>query len=186
MRNKLAIVGVVLLSLACFSQETLTHSIGGQHTVGSASNAIPPTFSVTSPTGGTVSAPISVATTATSPVGIFSVQLLMCSTIFGTVNVPPYNFTWDTTLYTNASHSLVAVATDFNGLVASSPTGTVTGSNGGGASNPFFVSLQTRAGSKFKTTPSVPVPLRTSLHKGPDRHPETYGSCAGSVAYTDN
>src|ERR1700690_1365983 len=186
MRNKLAIVGVVLLSLACFSQETLTHAIGGQHTVGIASNAIPPTVSITSPTGGTVSATITVATTATSPVGIFSVQLLIDSTIFGTVNVPPYNFTWDTTLYTNASHSLVAVATDINGLVASSSTVTVTVSNGGGGSNPFFASLPTRWVSKFITTPSVTITLGTSLNKGPNCHTETYGSCSGSVAYTDN
>lgn len=178
---------IALLSCASLlsAQNTRAHSLGGGRTIGIAGNAMPPTVAITSPTGGTVSGTITVAVSATSPVGIFSVELLIDGTIFGTDNVPPYNFSWNTTLYSNATHSLQAEAIDINGLTAFSSTVTVTVSNVI-ATTPFFAALPTQWVSNFISTPTVTITLGTSPNKGPNCHTETYGSCSGAVLYTDD
>src|SRR5216683_739488 len=73
----------------------------------------PPTTSITSPTGGsTVSGTVSVSASSSDTVGVTSIQLLVDGALAGTVTAAPYNFSWNTTLLANGSHTLQTKAFD--------------------------------------------------------------------------
>jgi hypothetical protein len=92
----------------------------------------PPTAILNSPAAGTVSGTVNITSTASSSVGIASVQYYLDGTVLGSPVAagPSYTFTWDTTSTTNGSHTLTAVATDTqNQKGAASPGITVNVSN---------------------------------------------------------
>jgi hypothetical protein len=92
----------------------------------------PPTISITSPTGGSVSGTLSVmaTATATAPASMASVQFKVDGTPIATVNGigPSFSTSWNTTTFSNAGHTLTAIATDTLGRSASASV-TVTVSN---------------------------------------------------------
>jgi len=110
---------------------------------------------IISPTNSaTVSGTVNVTATTTSTFGIASIQFYLDSSPLGaavTASSSPntYTTTWNTTGSTNGSHTLLAVATDNNGNVATSSPVTVTVNNvvssggGGGGSVYYSLSLAT-------------------------------------------
>ncbi len=96
----------------------------------------PPTVSITAPaSGATISGktvPVSATASATAGQTIASVQFKLDGNSLGSVSGPgPFNLTFDSTLQSNASHSLTAIATDSLGASATSQAITVVISNGG-------------------------------------------------------
>src|SRR6266849_8659670 len=91
----------------------------------------PPTVSITSPTNGaTVSGTISVVASASSSVGIASVQFLVDGANFGApATASPYTVSLNTTALSNGNHTLAATAKDTAGNSATSASITVTVSN---------------------------------------------------------
>lgn len=89
----------------------------------------PPVVAVTAPVG-SVSGTVTVTATAQSSIAIARVELFVGGTSLGVVTTPPYSVQWDTTTLANGSASLSAVATDVDGNVGTSPSVTVTVSNG--------------------------------------------------------
>ena len=90
-----------------------------------------PTVSITSPANGaTVSGTVTVSATASSGIGIAAVQLQVDGNNVGAADTSsPYDFSWNTTNYTNGSHALTAVATDTAGNSTVSAAVNVTVSN---------------------------------------------------------
>jgi parallel beta-helix repeat protein len=84
-----------------------------------------------SPTGGTIATgTISVSATATSTVGIASVQFYLDGSPLGSaVTSSPYTISWDTLTASDGSHTLYSVATDNNSNIASSSEITITVDN---------------------------------------------------------
>jgi subtilisin family serine protease len=94
----------------------------------------PPTVSIASPTGGTVSGSVKVSVNASDNVGVTRVDLLVNNTVVGTSNAAPYAFTWNTTAFANGSVTLAARAYDAAGYVTiSSVIVNVSNTAGGGA-----------------------------------------------------
>jgi hypothetical protein len=92
----------------------------------------PPTVTLTSPAAGAVSGTVNITSTASSSVGIASVQYYLDGTMLGSPVTagPSYTFSWDTTAATNGSHTLTAIATDTqNQKGTASPGVTVNVSN---------------------------------------------------------
>jgi hypothetical protein len=94
----------------------------------------PPTTSVTAPANGaTVSGTVTVTATASDNVGVTQMQLLIDgSVIASNTNATSLSFAWNTTTFTNASHTIVSKSFDAAGNVGTSATVTVTVSNGTG------------------------------------------------------
>ncbi|MGZ4716980.1 MAG: Ig-like domain-containing protein [Acidimicrobiales bacterium] len=94
---------------------------------------VPPTVAVSSPTAGqTVSNTVPVTITATPPAGgsVIRVQPLVDGQPLGpALSTAPYTASWNTTLVTNGTHTLSAVATDADGAVGTAPPVSVTVSN---------------------------------------------------------
>lgn len=95
-----------------------------------------PTTSITSPTAGAFvkGNAVTVTATATDTNGISKVELYVDGTIHGTADTTsPYSFTWNTTGFTNASHSLTVRAYDNRSntanMTTSSPAVSVTVDN---------------------------------------------------------
>jgi chitodextrinase len=98
----------------------------------SAPDSSPPTVSVTQPTvGATVTGTsVQVSATAADNVGVSSVQFQVDGANVGArLTAAPYQVTWNTTLYTNGTHTLKAVATDAAGNATTSSGVSVTVSN---------------------------------------------------------
>ena len=89
----------------------------------------PPVVAVTTPTGGATGT-VTVTATATASIAIAKVEIFAGGTSLGVVTVPPYAVSWDTTLISNGSVLLTAVATDVDGNVGTSPVRSVLVSNG--------------------------------------------------------
>lgn len=90
----------------------------------------PPTVSLTAPPNGTtVSGITGVTANASDNVGVSKVEFLVDNVIKASDTTSPYGFSWDTTTASNASHALVAKASDTAGNVTSSPATTVTVNN---------------------------------------------------------
>jgi hypothetical protein len=92
----------------------------------------PPTVSITSPANNaTVNGTVTVSTTASDNVGVASVQLQVDGANVGAADTSaPYNFSWNTTSVSNASHTLTAVAKDAAGNTTTSASVKVTVNNG--------------------------------------------------------
>lgn len=91
----------------------------------------PPTTSVTAPANGaTVSGTaVNVAASASDNVGVSKVEFYIDGVLKSTDTTSPYAFTWDTTAYSNASHTIQSKAYDAANNVGSSTTISVTVSN---------------------------------------------------------
>jgi hypothetical protein len=93
----------------------------------------PPSVSITSPTGGTVSGIVPVNVTASDNVGVTRVDLLVSGTLLASDMSAPYAFSWDSTALAGSSASLVARAYDAAGNATSSTAVIVTVASAGGA-----------------------------------------------------
>ena len=93
---------------------------------------IPPTVSISAPTGGaTVSGTaVTVAATASDNVGVAGVQFKLDGANLGAEDTTsPYSVPWNSTTATNGSHTLTAVARDAAGNIGTSAGVTVTANN---------------------------------------------------------
>jgi chitodextrinase len=92
----------------------------------------PPAVSIISPaSGATVSGTIAVTASATDNVGVAGIQFLYNGANLGVEDTTaPYSVSADTTTFLNGSHTLIAVARDAAGNVASSAPVTITVANG--------------------------------------------------------
>jgi Concanavalin A-like lectin/glucanases superfamily/Bacterial Ig domain len=90
-----------------------------------------PTVSITAPgNSATVSGTITVTASASSNVGVASVQFQLDGANLGAaVTASPYSVSWNTTASLNGSHTLTAIATDVAGNKTTSAVVTVTVSN---------------------------------------------------------
>ncbi len=88
-----------------------------------------PIISITTPSAGIVSGAtvaLSSSASASSPATVSSVQYYLDNVaLSSTISSSPYNYTWDTTTASNASHTLLAVALDTYGNYATSSPVTV-------------------------------------------------------------
>jgi hypothetical protein len=90
----------------------------------------PPSVSISSPTGGTVTGTITVSGNASDSNGIASVLFRVDGLTIGSADTTaPYEVSWSTASVANGSHVLTAVATDVAGNQATSAGVTVTVSN---------------------------------------------------------
>jgi hypothetical protein len=103
-------------------------------TTPSTTDTTPPATSVTAPANGaTVSGTVTVTATASDNVGVTQMQLLIDgSVVASNTNATSLSFAWNTTTFTNASHTIVSKSFDAAGNVGTSATVTVTVSNGTG------------------------------------------------------
>src|SRR6185503_16398009 len=91
------------------------------------------TTSITSPSNGaTVSGTVNVTASASDNVGVTHVEFYIDNALKGDDTTSPYSFSWDTTTYTNGSHSIFSRAYDAALNVGQSTTINVTVNNGGG------------------------------------------------------
>jgi len=91
----------------------------------------PPSVSITSPIGGSVSGSVAVSVSATDNVGVTRVDLLANNAMIATTNVAPYKMTWSTASYPNGSVTLKAMAYDAAGNSATSASVVVNVASGG-------------------------------------------------------
>ncbi|TLY18570.1 MAG: hypothetical protein E6K68_11140 [Nitrospirae bacterium] len=91
----------------------------------------PPAISLSSPNGGaTVAGTVSVSASATDNVGVVGVQFQLDGTNLGAeVTTAPHSVSWNTTLSSDGSHSLTAVARDAAGNTATAAAVSVTVDN---------------------------------------------------------
>lgn len=105
-------------------------------------DGVPPTATLTAPTGGTtVSGNVALAATASDNIGVERVEFLLDGALIGNDATAPYGATWNSATASNGAHTLHARAVDLAGNTgASAPVGvTVTG---GGQTAPVTVQFQ--------------------------------------------
>ena len=100
------------------------------------SDTSPPSVSIASPAGGTLSGIVPVSVSAGDNVGVTKVDLFVGGTLLASDAAVPYSFSWDTRTRPNGTYGLVAKAYDLAGNVASSSTVNVTVSNAVAAPTP--------------------------------------------------
>jgi alpha-tubulin suppressor-like RCC1 family protein/chitodextrinase len=112
-----------------------------------ASDTTAPTVSITSPANGaTVANSITVAVSASDNVGVVGVQFKVDGTNLGAEDLSaPYQLTFDTTIVSNGSHALTAIARDAAGNTKTATAVTITVNNGGSSS---IITGALAAGSK--------------------------------------
>ncbi|OGR83159.1 MAG: hypothetical protein A3J74_05090 [Elusimicrobia bacterium RIFCSPHIGHO2_02_FULL_57_9] len=95
------------------------------------SDTSPPTVSLTAPSNGaTVSGTVAVTATATDNIGVAGVQFKLDGTNLGAeLTSPPYSAPFNSTLSSNGSHALTAVARDAAGNTTTSAAVTITVNN---------------------------------------------------------
>jgi hypothetical protein len=94
------------------------------------SDTTAPTVSLTAPTAGaTVSGTVSVTATASDNVGVAKVEFYIDSVLKTTDTSSPYSYSWVTTSYTNAAHTVYAKAYDAANNAGTSTTVSVTVNN---------------------------------------------------------
>jgi beta-lactamase superfamily II metal-dependent hydrolase len=90
----------------------------------------PPTTSITAPANGaTVSGTVNVTASASDNVGVTQVEFYLDGALQSTDTAAPYEWSWNTTTATNASHSLTSKAYDAANNVGTSAAVTVTVNN---------------------------------------------------------
>ncbi len=98
---------------------------------GGGGDTTPPTTSVTAPANGaTVSGTVTVTASASDNVGVTKLELYVDGTLAVSATSGPLSYSWNTTLVSNGSHTLVSKAYDAANNVGTSTTVTVTVSNG--------------------------------------------------------
>ncbi len=95
----------------------------------------PPTVSLTSPVGGTVTVTVNLTANATDARGIGKVEFYAGLTLLGSDTTSPYSYSWDTAAFSNQSYVITARAYDTSGNAANSSSATVN------VANPPTVSL---------------------------------------------
>jgi subtilisin family serine protease len=96
-------------------------------TVNVTHDIVPPTTSITSPTGGqTVSGVFTVQASAQDNVGVSRTELYQDGVLIGTDTVAPYTFSWNTDPISEGSHTLFSKAYDGAGNVGTSANVNVT------------------------------------------------------------
>lgn len=93
------------------------------------SDTQPPTVSITSPTGGTVTGIVPINVTASDNVGVTRVELLVNGAVVATDITAPFQFSWDSTAAGTAGVTIAARAYDVAGNVGNSPAITVLPAN---------------------------------------------------------
>jgi hypothetical protein len=93
----------------------------------------PPSTSVNAPTNGsTVSATVTISASASDKVGVTKMEIYIDGALkTSNTNLTSISYSWNTTTFSNGSHSLVSKAYDAAGNVSTSLTVSVTVSNGG-------------------------------------------------------
>jgi O-glycosyl hydrolase len=140
---------------------TSTTSAGDTVTVNNAVAA--PVVSITAPaSGATVSGTTTVTASATSSIGVASVQFQLDGANAGSpVTAAPYIYSWDTAKSTNGSHTLKAIAKDTVGNSTTSAGDTVTVNN---AVAPPVVSITAPAnGATVSGTATVTATATSSI-----------------------
>ncbi len=90
----------------------------------------PPATAITAPAAGaSLSGQVAVTATSTDNIGVSRTELYVDNALYATDTTAPYSFTWDTTKFANASHSLQTKAYDSANNVGSSAAITVTVNN---------------------------------------------------------
>ncbi|MEN9649403.1 MAG: hypothetical protein RL094_370 [Candidatus Parcubacteria bacterium] len=96
-------------------------------------DAIAPSVSLITPTNASVIATTTtVSASASDNIGVVGVKFYVDTTLIGSEDtVAPYQVSFDTTSVSNASHTIVAVARDAGGNIATSSSATITVDNAG-------------------------------------------------------
>ncbi len=160
-------------------------------TGGGGGDTTPPTTSITSPTNGaTVSGTVNVTASASDNVGVTNVEFYIDSVLKGNDTTSPYSFSWDTTTYTNGSHSIFSRAYDAALNVGQSTTINVTVNNGGGGGGQtavFDPVLQApkcaTVGSSCDTAAAIVIG-RANLGPEPNQPNTINDSCADGTSGT--
>ena len=119
----------ILVAIAYDAANNTSASVSVNVTVNNDTTA--PSTSITAPSGGaTVSSTITVTASASDDVGVTKVEFLLDGVLQSTDTTSPYSWSWNTTASTNGTHALVTKAYDAANNVGTSPTVTVTVSNG--------------------------------------------------------
>jgi len=101
-------------------------------TGGGGGDTTPPTTSISAPANGaTVSGTVTVTASGTDNIGVTKMEIYVDGTLATSATSGPINYSWNTTLIANGSHTLVSKAYDAAGNVGTSSTVTVTVSNSG-------------------------------------------------------
>jgi len=119
-------------TLKAIAKDTSGNSTTSASDIVTVNNAVaPPVVTITAPANGsTVSATVGVTASATSSVGVASVQFQLDGANAGTaVTTAPYSYSWDTTKTANGIHTLQAIAKDTAGNSTTSAGDTVTVNN---------------------------------------------------------
>jgi Big-like domain-containing protein/purple acid phosphatase-like protein/calcineurin-like phosphoesterase family protein len=120
----------------------------------------PPTVSVTSPSAGTTvsGASVQLAATASDDQGVAGVQFRIDGANVGPEDTgAPYESTWDTTSFSNGSHTITSVARDTNNQTTTSGAVNVTVSNGGPPPTGINFVRQATGASTSGTTMNVDI-----------------------------
>jgi len=124
-------------------------------TVSVFSDTTPPVVAISQPaSAATVSGTVAVSASASDNVGVSKVEFYANSTLLAAVNVAPYTFNWNTSLFSNGNYTLTAKAYDAAGNVGLSSR-SVTVFNDTIA--PTVTIAAPIAGSKLSGTVSVSV-----------------------------
>ena len=103
------------------------------------SDTTPPSVNITSPSNGaTVSGTVTIAASATDNVGVTKVEFYINNNKVGEDTSSPYEYSWNTTGYSNGTYSLKAIAYDAAGNSAVDNDTSVTVSNGGSGTTVSF------------------------------------------------
>lgn len=174
------IVAILLLVGICSAQRIVRHKLGGIRKIGFQQDTTPPVTAITSPANSaTVSGTVTVTATSSDNVGVVKLELYVDGTLytesgFGPVLAPssPTNFTWNTSTYPNASHTLQTKAYDAAGNVGSSTVINATVNNNA-AAGVFYAALPTGWEDPTECNPTggvydTVVTLGTTTNLGPN------------------
>jgi hypothetical protein len=102
-------------------------------TTSGTTDTTPPSTSVTAPANGaTVSGTVTISGTASDNVGVTKMEIYIDGTLrTSNTNSTSLSYSWNTTTFSNGSHTIVSKAYDAAGNVGTSATVSVTVSNGG-------------------------------------------------------
>ena len=114
------------------TSQTVTVTV--YNTSSSGQDSTPPTVSITSPGGGTVSGNVTITASASDNVGVTRVKFFIDGKLVKSLNSAPYAWNWDTTGIADGPVQLFARAFDAAGNLSDSQsvTATVNNSNTGG------------------------------------------------------
>jgi Zn-dependent metalloprotease len=134
-------VVAVASSNSCFGPAQSTCA-SATPTGGGGGDTIPPTTSITSPTGGTVSGTITISANAADNVGVTNVEFYVDSGLIGSDASSPYSVSWNTTTVSNGNHTLFTRAFDAAGNMGQSANVVVNVNNPTGGTAVFDPVLQ--------------------------------------------